>query len=68
MTLYVIFKNNEKHIFYGVTEYSIEYGNYLKFTCVASNETDKGKNEAVKQEGCIMLAAIAGYYITFLKE
>lgn len=32
MKLIVIFKNQETYTFYGLNEYSIEYGKYLKFT------------------------------------
>lgn len=34
MVLFVVFKDQEKYTFYGLKEYSIEYGKYLKFTYV----------------------------------
>ena len=32
MTLTVLFKDERKYVFYGIREYGIEYGKYLKFT------------------------------------
>lgn len=34
MTLIIVFKDQEKYTFYGLKEYGIEYGKYLKFTYV----------------------------------
>ena len=36
MTLTVLLKDEKKYIFYGVREYCIEYGKYLKFTYVGT--------------------------------
>lgn len=63
MTLIVIFKNQEKYTFYGVTEYSIENEKYLKCTYIGKRAEYNYKNEIVKNEACFMLDAIAGYYI-----
>lgn len=63
MTLFVIFKDREKYTFYGLKEYGIEYGKYLKFTYVGKNADYDYKNKLIVHEGCFMLDAIAGYYI-----
>ena len=63
MTLIVIFKNQEKYTFYGVTEYSFENEKYLKCTYIGKMAEYNYKNEIVKNEACFMLDAIAGYYI-----
>ena len=63
MTLTLLFKNEQKYIFYGVREYSIEYGKYLKFTYVGENGAGKFRDQKEVHEGCFMLDAIAGYYI-----
>jgi hypothetical protein len=63
MTLHVIFRNQEKYEFYGVTEYSIEDEKRLKFIYLGARTQYNYKNEIVKHEGCFMLDAIAGYYV-----
>ena len=63
MTLTLLFKNEKKYIFYGVREYYIEFGKYLKFTYVGDKDTWRFRNEKKVHEGCFMLDAIAGYYI-----
>lgn len=63
MKLIVIFKNQETYTFYGLNEYSIEYGKYLKFTYEGKKENYNYRTQKVVHEGCFMLDAIAGYYI-----
>ena len=63
MTLTVLLKDEKKYIFYGVREYCIEYGKYLKFTYVGENSSWSFRNSEEVHEGCFMLDAIAGYYI-----
>ena len=63
MTLYVIFRNQEKYTFYGLREYSIEYGKYLKFTYTGEKDTYWSEKQKKTHEGYFMLDAITGYYI-----
>ena len=63
MTLTLFFRNEKKLVFYGVREYGIEYGKYLKFTYVGDKDAWRFRNEKEVHEGCFMLDAIAGYYI-----
>lgn len=63
MTLTLLLKNEKKYIFYGVREYYIEYGKYLKFTYVGDKDAWRLRNEKEVHEGCFMLDAIDGYYI-----
>lgn len=63
MKLIVIFRNQETYTFYGLKEYCIEYGKYLKFTYIGKDENYRYRNEKVVHEGCFILDAIAGYYI-----
>lgn len=63
MTLTLLLKNEKKYIFYGVREYGIEYGKYLKFTYVGENGSWSFRNSEEVHEGFFMLDAIAGYYI-----
>lgn len=63
MILILLLKNEKKYIFYGVREYGIEYGKYLKFTYVGENPTWSFRNQEKVHEGCFILDAIAGYYI-----
>lgn len=53
----------KKYIFYGVREYYIEYGKYLKFTYVGDKDAWRFRNEKEVHEGFFILDAIAGYYI-----
>lgn len=63
MTLTVLLKDEKKYIFYGVREYYIEYGKYLKFTYVGDKDVWRFRNEKEVHEGFFILDAIAGYYI-----
>lgn len=63
MTLTVLLKNEKKYIFYGVREYGIEYGKYLKITYVGEEDVWRFRNQKEVHEGYFMLDAIAGYYI-----
>lgn len=63
MTLTVLLKDEKKYIFYGVREYCIEYGKYLKFTYVGDKDAWRFRNEKEVHEGLFILDAIAGYYI-----
>lgn len=63
MTLTLLLKNEKKYIFYGVREYGIEYGKYLKLTYVGEKDTWRFRNQEEVHEGYFMLDAIAGYYI-----
>ena len=63
MTLTLLLKNEQKYIFYGVREYVIEYGKYLKFTYVGEKDAWRFRNEKEAHEGCFILDAIAGYDI-----
>lgn len=38
MTLTVLLKDERKYVFYGIREYGIEYGKYLKFTYVGDKD------------------------------
>lgn len=63
MTLFVIFRNQEKYTFYGLREHSIEYGKYLKFTYTGEKDNYWSEKQKKTHEGCFMLDAISGYYI-----
>lgn len=63
MTLTVLFKDERKYIFYGIREYGIAYGKYLKFTYVGEKDAWRLRDQKEAHEGCFMLDAIAGYYI-----
>ena len=63
MTLTVLLKDEKKYIFYGVREYCIEYGKYLKFTYVGDKDAWRFRNEKEVHEGFFILDAISGYYI-----
>ena len=63
MTLTVLLKDERKYIFYGIREYGIAYGKYLKFTYVGEKDAWRFRNQTEAHEGCFMLDAIAGYYI-----
>jgi len=63
MTLTVLLKDERKYIFYGIREYGIEYGKYLKFTYVGDKDAWRFRNEKEVHEGFFILDAIAGYYI-----
>lgn len=63
MTLTVLLKNEAKYIFYGIREYGIAYGKYLKFTYVGEKDVWRFRNQKEAHEGFFMLDAIAGYYI-----
>ena len=63
MTLTLLLRNEKKYIFYGVREYGIEYGKYLRFTYVGENDSWRFRNEEKAHEGCFLLDAIDGYYI-----
>lgn len=63
MTLTLLLKNEQKYIFYGVREYGIEYGRYLKFTYVGEKEAWRLRDQKEVHEGYFTLDAIAGYYI-----
>ena len=63
MTLTVLLKDEKKYIFYGIREYYIEYGKYLKFTYVGDKDAWRFRNEKEAHEGFFILDAIAGYYI-----
>lgn len=63
MTLTLLLKNEKKYIFYGIREYFIEYGRYLKFTYTGEKDTYWSERKEKIHEGCFMLDAIAGYYI-----
>lgn len=63
MTLTLLLKNEKKYIFYGIREYGIEYGKYLKFTYVGENDDWRFRNQEEVHEGFFILDAIAGYYI-----
>ena len=45
MTLTVLLKGERKYIFYGIREYCIEYGKYLKFTYVGEKDAWRFRNE-----------------------
>lgn len=63
MILTLLLKNEQKYIFYGVREYGIEYGRYLKFTYVGEKDVWRFRDQKEVHEGYFMLDAIAGYYI-----
>lgn len=63
MTLTLLLKNETKYIFYGIREYYIEYGKYLKFTYTGENDNYWSEKKEKRHEGFSMLDAIAGYYI-----
>lgn len=63
MTLTVLLKDERKYIFYGIREYCIEYGKYLKFTYTGEKDSYWSRNQEKIHEGYFMLDAIAGYYI-----
>lgn len=63
MILTVFLKDGRKYIFYGIREYGIADGKYLKFTYVGENDTWRFRDQKEVHEGCFMLDAIAGYYI-----
>lgn len=63
MKLIVIFRNQETYTFYGLKEYSIEYGKYLKFTYTGEKDNYWSQRKEKTHEGYFMLDAIAGYYI-----
>lgn len=63
MKLTLFFRNEKKLVFYGIREYGIEDGKYLKFTYVGENDTWRFRNSKEVHEGFFILDAIAGYYI-----
>ena len=63
MKLTLLLKNEQKYIFYGVREYGIEYGRYLKFTYVGEKDGWRFRDQKEVHEGYFMLDAIAGYFI-----
>lgn len=63
MTLTVLLKDESKYIFYGIRDYGIAYGKYLKFTYVGEKDAWRFRGQKEVHEGCFMLDAIAGYYI-----
>lgn len=63
MTLTVLLKDERKYIFYGIREYGIAYGKYLKFTYVGEKDAWRFRGQKEVHEGRFMLDAIAGYYI-----
>lgn len=63
MILTLLLKNEQKYIFYGVREYGIEYGRYLKITYVGEKDVWRFRDQKEVHEGYFMLDAIAGYYI-----
>lgn len=63
MTLTLLLKNEQKYIFYGIREYGIEYGKYLKFTYTGEKDNYWSQRKEKTHEGYFMLDAISGYYI-----
>lgn len=63
MTLTLLLKNEQKYIFYGIREYGIKYGKYLKFTYTGEKDNYWSQRKEKTHEGYFMLDAIAGYYI-----
>ena len=63
MKLILLFKNEKEYVFNGLTEYSIEYGKYLKFTYTGDSEGYWSQRKENPHEGLFMLDAVAGYYI-----
>lgn len=63
MTLTLFLRNEKKYIFYGVREYGIEYGKYLKVTYVGEKDAWRFRDSEKVHEGYFMLDAISGYYI-----
>lgn len=63
MTLTLLLKNETKYIFYGIREYYIEYGKYLKFTYTGEKDNYWSEKKEKTHEGFFMLDAINGYYI-----
>ena len=63
MTLTVLLKDESKYIFYGIRDYGIAYGKYLKFTYAGEKDAWRFRGQKEVHEGCFMLDAIAGYYI-----